>query len=136
MTDLTHGPVTAPPAPADGLEVVGWRVESKASPGEAWEWIENREPAEYEGEDAFTVIPLVLKSAADARIAEQQAEIERLRGLLEEAREGFRTVRDYIADEIAYADHPSASVSPSIRQMMNDDMARIDAIIAKIGEAR
>jgi hypothetical protein len=39
-------------------EPVAWRIESKASPNEAWEWIEGREPTEYLGYDDYIVRPV------------------------------------------------------------------------------
>ena len=43
------------PTPGEGEAPVAWRIESVASPGEAWEWIEGREPTEYVGDPAFVV---------------------------------------------------------------------------------
>lgn len=77
-------PATAP-AQADGLEVVMEAI--RLRPDGAWCHLYSDEArGSRRGDPAFQVEPLVLKSAADARMAELQAENERLRGLLEEAR--------------------------------------------------
>lgn len=45
--------------------------------------------------------------------------------------EALLTVRDYVTDAIANAEDPMISVELSMRKMMTDDLARIDAAIAQ-----
>lgn len=51
---------------------IAWRIESKATPGEAWEWIEGREPTEYEGQIEFEVRPVFYRAKLDQNSREDK----------------------------------------------------------------
>lgn len=48
-------------------------IESNATPGECWEFIEGREPVEYVGDDAFTIRPLYDTTPARAEAQDEGA---------------------------------------------------------------
>jgi hypothetical protein len=82
-------------APA-GLEVVMEAI--RLRPDGAWCHLYSDKAKEVRrGDPDFQIEPLVLKSAADARDAEQRAEIKRLRGLLEAS----RVALDWYSEETA-----------------------------------
>jgi hypothetical protein len=117
-------------APADGLEVVGWRWIDADAHVRA-ERIATYEPTRQPW--VTSLEPLVLKSAADARDAEQRAEIERLRGLLEEA----LVVRNKIW-QVMVATRACGPDDVNVGRVQAYELciSALDLAITKIGEPR
>lgn len=69
--------------------------------------------------------------AAERERFTQWGRAERLERSQTDLLEALKTVRDYVTDAIQNADDPIIHVGLSMRQMMTDDLARIDAAITR-----